>query len=435
MVEAPRAGMRLLALGLDAAFTEKLKASIKAHHLRVRTTFAADAGPLPTRGDAAVDAVLVQAPGQFGQALRLVQELLYRFPRAAVIVVSPKSDSHLLIHFFRAGAFDVLLPPVDALEIAQALRRAGHRPLDLKNPAEWTPLQAGAHFFTRSPGDWDDLADNLHRYFGLFLELHDQQRFRSADAFLAAAAAGGEIPRRLRQFVADPRGVFFGLGSHGPALRWAVKLAPNYFVIWEGHLQRRAPREEIFGASFINMLRGQRAHQEAHQERERMRHLALTDEITGLWNQRRLQADLEERVGANQAFGLLFIDIDFFKTVNDRYGHVYGSQLLIDMASILRRELRGSDLIYRYGGDEFIVLLPQTSIDVAKKIAVRLSEAVKNHEFTVQEQPYRLSLSVGLADFPLDAATAKDLIDFADKMMYLSKKSGRGKVFHVTEVL
>jgi diguanylate cyclase (GGDEF)-like protein len=166
-----------------------------------------------------------------------------------------------------------------------------------------------------------------------------------------------------------------------------------------------------------------------------MRRLALTDEITGLWNQRRLSLDLEEKVEAESPFALLFIDIDFFKSVNDQFGHVHGSQLLIDMASILRRELRGSDLIYRYGGDEFIVLLPETNIEEAKQTALRLSVAIKANEFEVQEKPYKLSLSVGLAVYPEDAKSARALIDFADQMMYMSKKSGRGKVFHVNEVL
>jgi len=104
---------------------------------------------------------------------------------------------------------------------------------------------------------------------------------------------------------------------------------------------------------------------------------------------------------------------------------------------ILKQQLRASDLVYRYGGDEFIVLLPKNSIEETKKIALRISEAVKDAEFKIfqTERTYKLSLSIGVAAFPQDATSAKAIIDFADKMMYMSKKSGRGKVFHVNEVV
>jgi diguanylate cyclase (GGDEF)-like protein len=122
--------------------------------------------------------------------------------------------------------------------------------------------------------------------------------------------------------------------------------------------------------------------------------------------------------------------------VNDQFGHVVGSQILTDMAVIVKAQLRSNDLVYRYGGDEFIVLLPKTNLDETKKIAVRISDAVKAAEFDIENnQKYRLSLSIGIASFPDDATSAKSIVDFADKMMYMSKKSGRGKVFHITEVV
>jgi diguanylate cyclase (GGDEF)-like protein len=106
------------------------------------------------------------------------------------------------------------------------------------------------------------------------------------------------------------------------------------------------------------------------------------------------------------------------------------------MAAVLRTQLRSTDLVYRYGGDEFIVLLPRSNVEESKKIAIRMSEAVKASEFIIEgEKKYRLSLSIGIAEFPSDADSAKSIIEFADKMMYMSKKSGRGKVFHVTEVV
>ena len=154
-------GARLIALGLDAILTEKLKLAVKSQRTKVRMSFVAQSQGIPESVGDKADAIIVQLPAQFGQALKLVQELLYNYPRASLIVVSPKSDSHLLVHFFRAGAFDVLFNPIDALEIAQALRRVVYRPSDSRRPGDWSALQAAAHFLTRPLADhWDDLSDS-----------------------------------------------------------------------------------------------------------------------------------------------------------------------------------------------------------------------------------------------------------------------------------
>lgn len=435
---APRA-TRFLGVGLDPVLIERSKAALKLHRLRVRAAFVASADDLSAE-PARIDILLVRVPAHFSQGLKLVQDLFYRFPQAALILVTPKSDPHLLVHYFRSGAYDVLIAPFDDFELGQALRRAGHRPGNIANASDWSPLQAAAHFFTRPIAhQWDDLADNLHRYFSLFLEVDEHRRFLLAEGvgeFLAQKHHLGDAQaRKLQRFLRDPRGLVFGFERAPSHLAWVVRLAPDFVCYWRTGPLRTSLHGELFGTHFQNLLRGQREHYEAHLERERLRRLALTDEITGLWNQRKLSLDLEDKVLADRPFSLLFIDIDFFKTVNDQFGHVHGSQLLIDMAAILRRELRGSDLIYRYGGDEFIVLLPELDLERAKHTALRLSAAIKAHEFEVQEKPYKLSLSVGIASYPLDAQSARALIDFADQMMYMSKKSGRGKVFHVTEVL
>lgn len=439
MVQTQLAALRLLGLGLDPTLIEKVKGALKLHRLRVRAAFAASAETV-TQDLRRIDILLVRVPAQFGQALKVVQELLYRFPNAELIVISQKSDPHLLVHFFRAGVYDVLLSPFDDYELAQSLRRVSLRPGSFADSGQWSPLQAAAHFLTRPIADqWDDLADNLNRYFALFATVSLHKRFLLphgvAEFLVKKHGLRPAQSTKLERFLADPRGIFFGLERDAQHVAWIIKLAPNFVCYWSANVTTAVSHEELFGRHFLDLLRGQREHYEAHLERERMRRLALTDEITGLWNQRKLGQDLEEKVAQQGAFSLLFIDIDFFKNVNDQFGHVHGSQLLIDMAEILRRELRGSDLIYRYGGDEFIVLLPAVDLENAKLTALRLSATIKGHDFSVQERPYKLSLSVGIATFPVDAQSARALIDFADKMMYMSKKSGRGKVFHVNEVL
>lgn len=167
--------------------------------------------------------------------------------------------------------------------------------------------------------------------------------------------------------------------------------------------------------------------------------LASTDDVTGLYNQRKLSVDLEravlfhEKQGKN--FSIMFIDVDHFKAVNDNYGHVVGSKLLQDIGDVLSHVLRASDDIYRYGGDEFVVLMPLVNIQTVLEIATRVLINIKKTEFDIgKEEPYHLSVSIGIAEYPTDATSAIEIIRFADEMMYKSKKSGRGKVFHIKEV-
>lgn len=167
--------------------------------------------------------------------------------------------------------------------------------------------------------------------------------------------------------------------------------------------------------------------------------LANKDDVTGLYNQRKLAKDLEETIAihqeTNETFSIMFIDVDHFKKVNDNFGHIVGSRMLTEIGKELTDVLRSSDKIYRYGGDEFVVLMPKVNIQTVHKIAVRVREAVKKKTFNVGTgDGYQLSLSIGIAEYPTDAKTAEEIVNFADSMMYVSKKSGRGKVFHVGEV-
>lgn len=167
--------------------------------------------------------------------------------------------------------------------------------------------------------------------------------------------------------------------------------------------------------------------------------LANTDEVTGLFNQRKLSQDLEIAIESHakkhEKFSLMFIDVDHFKSVNDNYGHIIGSKLLSDLGATLRNILRGSDHVYRYGGDEFVVIMPYVDQETVHEIAIRTLQKVKETDFIIDENRiYKMSVSIGIAEYPTDAKSAKEIVRFADEMMYQSKKSGRGKVFHVKEV-
>lgn len=167
--------------------------------------------------------------------------------------------------------------------------------------------------------------------------------------------------------------------------------------------------------------------------------LAGTDDVTGLYNQRKLSEDLqlaiEEHEKQHDNFSIMFIDVDHFKEVNDNHGHIIGSQILTDLGKLLAKILRKSDHIYRYGGDEFVILMPTINVVRVHEVAVRVLNQIKSHRFEIDNNEfYDMSVSIGLAEYPTDANSAKEIIKFADEMMYLSKNAGRGKVFHLKEV-
>ena len=166
---------------------------------------------------------------------------------------------------------------------------------------------------------------------------------------------------------------------------------------------------------------------------EKIQELTITDDCTGLYNARHLLKTLETEVYRSSRFGyefsVLFIDLDYFKVVNDTHGHLIGSKLLAEIGYLIKAQLRLIDYAFRYGGDEFVVLLPQTSKDQALVVAKRLREDLRTSTFC-REEGLELTVraSVGLATYPHDGRTAHDVIRQADGMMYMVKKSTRDNI-------
>jgi diguanylate cyclase (GGDEF)-like protein len=169
--------------------------------------------------------------------------------------------------------------------------------------------------------------------------------------------------------------------------------------------------------------------------------LVNIDDVTGLFNQRKLHIDLEEQIKLfkeeQKIFSVLFIDIDHFKNVNDGHGHLIGSELLLQVSKVLKKVLRESDLIYRYGGDEFVMIAPLAPYKTAKIIGNRILEGIKHHQFRGKgtDETFRISVSIGVAVYPDDAETAYDILEMADRMMYEAKNAGRGRVCMAKDLL
>src|SRR5579871_2888452 len=166
---------------------------------------------------------------------------------------------------------------------------------------------------------------------------------------------------------------------------------------------------------------------------EKIQELTITDDCTGLFNARHLYQMLDAEVYRSARFGheftVLFIDLDHFKQVNDTHGHLVGSKLLAEVGNAIKENLRLIDSAFRYGGDEFVVLLPQTGKDQALIVAKRLRDLFLNSAFCGPEGlNLNVRASMGLATFPADAQTAHDIIRQADEMMYAVKNSTRDNI-------
>ena len=165
----------------------------------------------------------------------------------------------------------------------------------------------------------------------------------------------------------------------------------------------------------------------------RIQELSITDDCTGLYNARHLFTVLAEEVHRSERFGyefsLLFLDLDHFKRVNDQHGHLVGSKLLNQVGQALRENLRLVDAAFRYGGDEFAILLPQTSKDGALLVARRLMAIFKTKSWLAGEaSDVVLRASVGIASYPADATTPQAMVHRADEMMYQVKQAGRNNI-------
>ena len=166
---------------------------------------------------------------------------------------------------------------------------------------------------------------------------------------------------------------------------------------------------------------------------KRIHELTIKDDCTSLYNARHMGFILDTEIYRSQRynyeFSIVFIDLDHFKQVNDTHGHLVGSRLLAEMGDALKINCRLIDFAFRYGGDEFVILLPQTSKENAINVARRLHKLIRETVWLKKEGlNIRITPSVGLAAYPVDSKTKEGLLHLADEAMYLVKNTNRDSV-------
>jgi diguanylate cyclase (GGDEF)-like protein len=169
-----------------------------------------------------------------------------------------------------------------------------------------------------------------------------------------------------------------------------------------------------------------------------VKNMAIYDTLTGLYNRRYFEEKLE--VEAQKSFysgapiSLVMVDIDFFKKVNDTFGHTEGDQVLCKISSLLKASVRKKDTVARYGGEEFILILPEAGLEQSFVIAERIRQLVENTPFEVGRAQVNLTLSMGISNFPSHRVKSREeLVKMADQALYDAKRGGRNKVCIFTE--
>lgn len=161
--------------------------------------------------------------------------------------------------------------------------------------------------------------------------------------------------------------------------------------------------------------------------------LNYIDDLTDLYNQRYLKLVLDKEISrakrSGSAFSVLFMDIDHFKQVNDTKGHIIGSKVLVELSKILHENIRTVDYGFRYGGDEFLLILVDTDSKNALTVAERIRKQVEASTFQVDDANIRVTLSIGIATFPEHAMTKEQIIELADRAMYCGKNKSRNVVY------
>jgi diguanylate cyclase (GGDEF)-like protein len=164
-----------------------------------------------------------------------------------------------------------------------------------------------------------------------------------------------------------------------------------------------------------------------------LRGLTYTDDVTGLYNQRYMETVIERELALakrnGNSFAVLFIDLDHFKKVNDTHGHLVGSRILYEVGEEVKRCLRESDIVFRFGGDEFVCVLSNSNLVEALLVGERVRSRIEKKRFLAKEElNIRLTASIGVAAYPEHALTRDEILHAADEALYGGKDGSRNKV-------
>ncbi|MBN1205652.1 MAG: diguanylate cyclase [Myxococcaceae bacterium] len=395
-------------------------------------------------GAAAYDAVVTDLilPGADGmEVLRFTKE---RYPGIEVVVITGLDKVDPAVRAIKSGAAEYLVKPVAPEALQHAVRRALTTRDLLRENASLRQyvalLEMGQRIATTldrerlaiavsSALEAQTLADAVLLLVrdGSPLRIHgssglEQEEVASLETVLCTQLEGVRTPRALDGLPGDYAHVLAFPASDG-------ELSLGQIVLFFSG----APPENVAEAAGFLARHYALALRNLGRFAE-VEDLAYMDDLTHLYNMRYLHLVLDRDVKAAQqtqgTFSLLFMDLDHFKAVNDTHGHLVGSRLLVEVGRVLKGCVRERDVVVRYGGDEYVVLLRNTDSGGALKVAERIRRTMENHRFTPREGiSLSLTTCVGVATFPEHARDKAALLDMADRAMYRGKRGSRNVVY------
>jgi diguanylate cyclase (GGDEF)-like protein len=376
-------------------------------------------------------------------------------PQLGVIVITALDRVDPAVRAMKAGASDYLVKPVTPETLQLSVQRAlSTRALLAENQS----LRAHLKLFENGQRISSTL--DRERLVPMALAAIASECGRDAAALFERASDGSFLPSgahgleyaEASELLARCRETLGELDAYGPAVV-PVELTPPFGprgaheaaclpVVDEGMLAGAAvvvgdgglPPAVSEGAAFLCRHLGI-ALQNVGKLRQ-VQNLAYLDDLTHLYNMRYLDVALEREVSGGRPFTVLFLDLDHFKAVNDQHGHMSGSRLLVEVARVLRSCVRDEDVVVRYGGDEYVMLLVGIDSGGALKVAERIRRAIEDHRFLSREGGrVRVTASIGLASYPEHADSKATILDLADRAMYRGKRSNRNVVYMASKDL
>lgn len=391
------------------------------------------------------------------------------FPRSSALMITAFATVENAVEAMKMGAFDFIRKPVQPEELVLAIRRAHENSCLIKENAT---LSTAVRIFgmaqtlsgiSEKESLLKTFARVLHRESNAvecFVFLYQETK-ESIECLFDCRTPG--VTRSLPELIIDKmKPVFeakikeknpqsFNLDLSQAPLPAIHDFSSSHFMVVE--LKSQTGNAAFVSLLFKNdhckeiressdfypiILQASRGYHSADVA-DWMAALSCVDDLTGLYNQRFLDVALENEIARANRYGtpfsVVFCDLDKFKAVNDVHGHIVGSQILREASLIFRKNLRDSDLLMRYGGDEFVAILPNTQMEGARIFSERIRASFESTLFDVRketgiESAYNLNVtaSIGIASYPTCSLDGKVLVQKADEAMYESKRRGKNCV-------